>query len=155
MVRGMLNALNVGLLEAWTHWPATSSYFWKDLEPARTQDDSQSKGKLQWYSERVGVTGGWGCPFHVHPAQRASKQITLLRYSVLELDKALCLLLGLPPAGHCSCLSGEPMALLRFLVEQGEEEETEKLYLEIGDSRSVQICGKVQHNSSLSFLPLG
>lgn len=43
----------------------------------------------------------------------------------LEVDKALHLLPGLPPAGNCSCLSDEPGALLRFLVEQGEEEETE------------------------------
>lgn len=105
------------------------------------------------------VLGAGGCNwrvgrfFHVLPAQRTSKQITLLHYSELELDKALHLPPGLPPAGHCSCLSGEPLALLCFLVEQ-KEEETEKLYLEIGDSRSVQICGKVQHNSSLSFLPL-
>lgn len=93
-----------------------------------------------------------GCTFHVFPAQRTSKQITLLRYSELELDKALRLLPGLLPADNCSCLSGEPVALLSFLVEQ-REKETEKLYLEIGDSRSVQMCGKVQYNSSLSCLP--
>ena len=45
MAWGMLTALNVGLLETWTHWPATSNYFWKAPEPARSQEDSQSKGE--------------------------------------------------------------------------------------------------------------
>lgn len=53
------------------------------------------------------------------------------------------------------CLSGEPGALSCFLVKQGDVDETEEFPLEIGDSRSVQIYGKVQHNSSLSLLPLG
>lgn len=43
-MRNAENALNVGLVEAWTHQPATSNYFWKDPEPARSQDNSQSKG---------------------------------------------------------------------------------------------------------------
>lgn len=153
MAWGMLNALNVGLLEAWTHWPATSNYFWKDLEPARSQDDPQSEGKLQWYSEGVAVTGG-GLSFSGGPAQRTSKQITLLRFSELEVDKDLHLIPGLPPSGNCSCLSGElwgPSLLPGGTGRRGDK----KLYLEIGDSGSDQICGKVQHNSSLSFLPPG
>lgn len=57
MAWGMLNVLNVGLLEAWTHWPATSNYFWNAPEPARSQNNSQSKGELQRSLEGAGEVG--------------------------------------------------------------------------------------------------
>lgn len=91
------------------------------------------------------IAEGWGragSPFHTPLHCGLPRHSKLWSQSESELSKAIHSLLGPPPTGNYSGLSDDLWALLCFLWKQADVGEREEFYLEIGDSRSVQICEK-------------